>query len=101
MIDCGGGGLAVGFCHGEQLPGACDIVGAGAAREQTIVADAVKALWQHMDEEAADEFEGGECHPLLTVAALDAVILPSEGDAVPVEGDQAVKRRSNLALTQL
>jgi hypothetical protein len=33
--------------------------------------------------------EGGERHPLVTIAALDPVILPSEGDAVLIEGDQA------------
>ena len=60
-----------------------------ARGEQAVVADAVEALWQHVDEEAADELVGGERHALLAVAALDAVILPSEGDAVLVEGDQA------------
>src|SRR5450432_3567930 len=73
---------------GEQLARACDVVGAGAPRQQAVVADAVEAPWQHVDEEAADELVCREGHPLLTVAAFDPVILPPEGDAVPVESDQ-------------
>jgi hypothetical protein len=88
-VDDGLNGLTLTSFDGEQLAYACDIVGAGPPGEQAVMADAVEALWQHMDEEAADELVFGERHPLLTVAALDAVILPSEGDAVLVEGDQA------------
>ena len=53
------------------------------------MADAVQAFWQHVDEEAADGFVGGERHLLVSIAALDAVILPLEGDGLRVEGDQA------------
>src|SRR5271154_4590097 len=83
------GRLILTILDGEQLAHACDIVGACPPCEQAVVADAVETLWQHVDEEAADELVCGERHSLLTVAALDAVILPSEGDAVLVEGDQA------------
>jgi hypothetical protein len=38
------------------------------------VADSVQAFWQHVDEEAADELEGGERHLLVSIAALAAVI---------------------------
>src|SRR5882724_13276354 len=70
------GGLALEVCNGEQLTGACDVVGARAFGEQAVVADAVQALGQHMDEEAADELVGGERHALVSIAALDAVVLP-------------------------
>jgi hypothetical protein len=40
------------------------------------VADAVEAAWQHVDEEAADELVRCECHHLVPVAALDAVVFP-------------------------
>ena len=53
------------------------------------MADAVEAGWQHVDEEAADELEGPERHALVSITALDAVVLPLEGDAVLVEGNQA------------
>jgi hypothetical protein len=50
----GSGGLAFRFCNGEQLTRACDVVGARPFGEQAVVADAVEALWQDVDEEAAD-----------------------------------------------
>src|SRR5436309_3200270 len=85
----GCGRLAVRSCNGEQLTGACDVVGASAFGKQAVVADAVQPFWQHVDEEAADELEGGERHLLVSIAAFDAVILPFEGDAALVESDQA------------
>ena len=45
---------------GEQRAHAGDILGADAAGEQAVVADAVKAGRQDVDEEAADELAGGE-----------------------------------------
>ena len=88
-IDSGSGRLAVRFCSGEQLTRACDVVGARAFGEQAVVADAVQAFWQHVDEEAADELVCAERHAFVSIAALDAVVLPLEGDAVLIEGDQA------------
>jgi hypothetical protein len=76
-VDDGPGGLTLTILDGEQLAGVCDVVSAGAPRQQAVMADAVKAFWQHMDEEAADELVCRERHPLLTIAAFDAVILPS------------------------
>ena len=75
--------------HCEQLAGTSDILGAGLAGEQTVVADAMKALWQYMHQEAADELMGIECHHLVSLGAFDAVILPLEGDTVVIERDQA------------
>src|SRR5215471_4103831 len=88
-IDGGRGRLAFSFCNGEQLACVCDVVGAGAFGEQAVVADAVQAFWQHVDEEAADELEGPERHLLVSIAALAAVVLPLEGDALRIAGDQA------------
>jgi hypothetical protein len=42
-----------------------------------------------VDEEAADELVGSERHLLVSIAALAAVVLPFEGDACLVNGDQA------------
>ena len=39
----------------EQFAGAGDVLGTFAAGEQAIVADAVEACGQHVDQEAADE----------------------------------------------
>src|SRR4029077_14586840 len=88
-IDGGSARIAVRVCRSEQLQGACDVVGASAFGEQTVVSDAVQAFGQHVNEEAADELVGGERHTLISIAALDAVILPLEGDALLVEGNQA------------
>jgi hypothetical protein len=41
-----------------------------------------------VDEEAADELAGGECHDLLTITTFGTIILPAEGDAGAVAGDQ-------------
>ena len=78
--------------HCEQLAGTSDILGAGLAGEQAVVADAMKALWQYMHQEAADELGGIERHHLVSLGAFDAVILPLEGDAVVIERDQAAVR---------
>src|SRR6266481_8888561 len=75
--------------HCEQLADTGDILGAGLAGEQTVVADAMKALWQYMHQEAADELGGIERHHLVSPGAFAAVILPLEGDAVVIERDQA------------
>src|SRR5258708_40149553 len=77
---------------GEQLGGTSDSLGGGLAGEQTVVADAMKALWQYMHQEAADELGGIERHHLVSLGAFDAVILPLEGDAVVIERDQAAVR---------
>ena len=52
------------------------------------MADAVKATRQHMQEKAADEFGGVERHGLEAVAAIDAIVLPFEGDALLVERNE-------------
>ena len=86
-IDGGSGGLAFRFCSAEQLTRACDAVSASVLGEQAVMADAVQAFWQHVDEEAADELVGDERHALVSILALDAVVLPLEGDASLVAGD--------------
>ena len=57
-IDGGAGRSCFGFCDGEQLTRAGDVVGARPFGEQAVVADAVQALGQHVDEEAADVASG-------------------------------------------
>src|SRR5256886_10714733 len=48
----------------------------------------MEAWRQDVDQEAADELAGGECHDLLAVATIGAIVLPSEGDAGAVASDQ-------------
>ena len=59
----------------EQLARPRDVVGAGGAGEETVVADAVKAVGQDVDEEAADELVGGELHDLVAGAAVGPIVL--------------------------
>src|SRR5580704_6334781 len=72
----------------EQLTRSGDVIGARAAGEETVVADAVEAFGQHVGEEAADELVGTERHELGSFGRVDAVVLPLEGDAVVVERDE-------------
>jgi len=78
----------LGLLATEQLAGAFDVVGAGGFGEQTVVADAVEALGQDVDEEAADELVCCERHHLVAIGALDPIVLVLEADSVFVERDQ-------------
>src|SRR5882672_4740935 len=75
--------------HCEQLTDACNILGTGWAGQQAVVTDAVKARWQDMHQEAADELVGIERHHPVSLPTFEAVILPLEGDALVIERDQA------------
>ena len=88
-IGGGGGGQGFRFCNGKQLTGTSDVVAASAFGEQAVVANAMQAFWQHVDEEAANELVGGERHLLVSIAALDAIVFPLEGDALLVRSNQA------------
>ena len=52
------------------------------------MADAVEAVRQDVDQESADELGGSECHELLAITTFGTIVLPSEGDAGSVAGDQ-------------
>jgi hypothetical protein len=67
------GGRTLG--RGEQLADALDVVNASGSCEQAVVADAVEAARQHVQEKAADELGGRERDGLEAVAAFDAVVL--------------------------
>ena len=45
-------------CHGKQFAGARNTGLACGTGEQAVVADAVEALWQDMEQEAADDSAG-------------------------------------------
>lgn len=65
---------------------------AGGAGEQAVMADAMEAARQDMEQESADELVDRERHDLLPVRAVAAVVLVAEGDAALVEGAQAAVR---------
>ena len=74
--------------NAEQLPRSCDVVGAPAIGEETVVTDAVEPVGQDMDQEAADELVGVERHKLAASVALGPVIRPFEGHSLAVEGNE-------------
>ena len=76
----------------KQLASAGQVGGALAVGEQAVVADAMEALGQDVDQEAADELVGGQRHRLVSARPVDAVVLVSEGDAALVGLDEAVIR---------
>ena len=76
-------------CGSNQLAGACQRLGLGAAaRQQAVVADAVKALWQDMKHEAPDELGGRQRHGLVAARSFDPIVLVAERDANLVGLDQ-------------
>src|ERR1700730_3689976 len=76
-------------CGSNQLAGACQRLSLGAAaRQQAVVADAVKALRQDMQDEAPDELGGRQRHGLVAARAFDSIVLVTERDASLVGLDQ-------------
>jgi len=81
---------------GDEVSQATDVVGASGAGEEAIVADAVEAVGQHVQEKAADELGDVERHrfdpgPAPRFAA-NTIFLPAEGDALVVGSDEAAVR---------
>ena len=89
----------------EQFADRLDGRLAGRTGEQAVVPDAVKPVWQDMDQEAPDELVGRQPHGLLPplmvcrqttagqrVATLDPVVLPAERNGLGIGADQAVVR---------
>ena len=57
--------------------------------EQSVVADAMEAGRQHVQQEAAHELVGHQCHRFVARAALGAVVLPAECNAAIIRGEEA------------
>src|SRR5216684_2101797 len=75
-------------CQSQELARSRDRLGAVRAGEQAIVADAMEALGQHVDEEPTDELAGVERHRRISAGAFDPVVLDLERDVVLVDRDQ-------------
>lgn len=73
----------------EQLPDPRDIGGTIAVSEEAVVADAVLALWQNVDQEPADELICVQRHGGVATCALKTVVFDSEGDAARIATDQS------------
>jgi len=55
--------------------------------KQTVMMNAMEAVWHGVQQEATDELVCMQRHPLLATAG--SVILPSKGDAIAVHADEA------------
>ena len=75
--------LALRLWNGEQLTCPGDVLGTLAAGEEAVVANAMEAAREHMDQEAADELAVGERHHLGPLTAVGAIVLPFECDRRP------------------
>lgn len=73
----------------EETAAEGDARAAVTVGEKAEMTDAVKAVGQDVEKEAADEFVRLEAHDLLAVAAFAPVVLPSEGDMVVIDADEA------------
>src|ERR1700674_2994471 len=57
--------------------------------KEAVAANAMKAIRQHMEEEAANELGDRDSHDFALVIAAFPIILPAEGDVGLVEIEQA------------
>src|SRR5271167_1469435 len=60
--------------------------------EQAVMANAVEATWQDMEQEAADELVRRKRHDALPLRTIAAVVFVAEGDAGLVERNQTLAR---------
>src|SRR5665213_4121738 len=73
----------------EQFACAFEAGLAGSAGEQAVMADAMEAAWQHVEQETANELVRSKRHDPLPVSAVAAIFLVAEGDpAGLVVGDE-------------
>ena len=79
------GGLGYGV---QQFARPCEILYASGIGDEPIVADAVKATGQNMQQEAAHELLHRERHGLVARTSFGSVILPAEGNATFIERDK-------------
>src|SRR5215472_5187043 len=78
--------------RGDQFFGVSDVRLAGGAGEQSIVANAVEAFGQKVEQEAPDEFIGRQRHRAEALPAVAAVILVAERHTALVEAHQPAVR---------
>lgn len=72
----------------EQVPDPCNIGSTVAISKKAVVADAVLAFGQDMDQESSDELGCAQRHGGVSFGAIQAVVLHLEGHAGRVEADQ-------------
>ena len=71
----------------EQFPDCGDIGCTFAIAEEPVMADAMLAFWEHMDEEPAYKFSRLQRHGGVPGGAFDTVILDAESDMTGIGPD--------------
>jgi hypothetical protein len=72
----------------QQLAQPDDVTGAACVGEQPVMADAMKALRQDVEHEAADELVCRQRHHLPPGHPVRAIVLVAKGDAALIMGDE-------------
>jgi len=82
------------FCTGidgvvaEELPQSLHVFDPRVVGEETVVADAVEATGQDMQEKAPDELVDGQGQGLIAITRLGTIVLPLEGDTAFIASEQ-------------
>ena len=74
--------------HGQQRTRTSEVRLTHAIAEQPVMADAMKAVRQHVQQKAADELIHAQPHHLGALTSLVPIILPVEADPIRIAGDQ-------------
>ena len=75
--------------HTEQASAKCKLVDAMSVGKEAVVANAMEAVRQHMEEEATNELRDRDSHDFALVIAALPIVLPEEPDVGLVEIKQA------------
>lgn len=79
----------------DEVTQLLNIFDADVIGKQTVVADAMKASWQHVYEEAPYELAGCQGQGFVSITPFAAIVLPLEGDTAFVAGDEAAVADGN------
>jgi hypothetical protein len=74
--------------HAEQTAALVELFLPIAVAQETVVANALEPVRQHMEQKPADKFVGGQGHRF--VLAAMAIILPLEADLIVLDIEEAV-----------
>jgi hypothetical protein len=78
-------------CHRKRFAGSRYMCLAGGTGEQAVMANAVEAMWQDMEQEAADELVRRERRDTLSLRTIAAVVFVAEGDARRTQSDAGLR----------
>ena len=94
-VSCVAGGSTPGIGVAISSLARAMLASAGAG-QQPVMADAMKPLWQNVEQEAPDELVGAECHCPVSRRSVAAVIIVPEGHATLVESNEPAVRDGDV-----